>query len=124
VEEADENGQDTRGILHAVVLALELVVAAVIAAWALVEIWVLAHPSGEGTVCPLVYPAPPGCAPGVRFTPAFVSAVVISLAYSAVTFLLLTIGRRRAFVAVWALGGLAILGVLADQFVTWGGVPG
>lgn len=70
------------------------------------------------------YPAPPGCWPQARFTPAFVSAVVVSLGYSAVTFLLLTVGRRRLFVAVWVLGGLAILGVLASQFVTWGGMPG
>lgn len=35
-------------------------------------------------------------------------------------FLLLTIGRRRTLVAVWALGGLVLPGVLAGQFVTWG----
>ncbi|WP_454857642.1 hypothetical protein [Promicromonospora soli] len=122
--EPDANGEGTGGTLRAVVLAIGLVIAAAIAAWTLVNIWRLAHPSGVGTVCPLIYPPPPGCWPQGRFTPAFVSAVVVSLGYSAVTFLLLTVGRRRVFVAVWALGGLAILGILASQFVTWGGMPG
>lgn len=77
--DAHPNGQDTRGTLRAVVLAFELVAAAAIAAWALVNVWTLAHPSGDGTVCPLIYPAPPGCSPQDRFTPAFVSAVVVSV---------------------------------------------
>lgn len=105
-------------------LALELVAAAVIAAWALVNVWSLAYPAEPGTMCALIYPAPPGCSPQLRFTPAFVSAVVISLAYSAVTILLLTVGRHRAMAAVWGLGGLGLLGVLADQLVTWGAVGG
>ncbi|GAA4702858.1 hypothetical protein APR04_000434 [Promicromonospora umidemergens] len=122
--EADADDQETRATLYAVGHALALVAAAVIAAWTLVNIWTLANPPGHGTVCALVYPAPPGCAPHARFTPAFISAVVVSLAYSAVTFLLLTQGRHRAMVAVWGLGGLLILSVLAGQFVTWGGVRG
>ncbi|MFD2792356.1 hypothetical protein ACFS27_02210 [Promicromonospora vindobonensis] len=122
--ETDADDRETRATLHAVGLALGLVAAAVIAALTLVNIWTLAYPPAEETVCALVYPAPPGCAPHARFTPAFVSAVVVSLAYSAVTFLLLTVGRRRAMVAVWGLGGLLILCVLAGQFVTWGGVRG
>lgn len=124
VGEADTNDQDTRATVRAVVLALELVIATAIATWALVEIWWLAYPSGVGTVCPLIYPAPPGCSPQARFTSAFVSAVVISLSYSTVMFLLLTVARHRVVGAVWALGGLAIVGVLASQFVNWGGVPG
>jgi hypothetical protein len=124
VGESDANDQGTGRTVRAVVLAIELVVATAIAAWALVDIWRLAYPSGDETVCMLIYPAPPGCRPQARFTSAFVSAVVISLSYSAVMFLLLTVGRRRVFVGVWALGGLAILGVLASQFVTWGGIPG
>lgn len=106
------------------VLAAELVVAAAIVVWALLDIWALAYPPGVGTACPLTYPAPPGCGPEARYTPAFVSAVVLSVGYSAVTFLLLTVGRRSVVAAVWALCGLAILGVLAVQFVTWGGVRG
>lgn len=89
------------------VLAAELVVAAAIVVWALLDIWALAYPPGVGTACPLIYPAPPGCGPEARYTPAFVSAVVLSVV-----------------AAVWALCGLAILGVLAVQFVTWGGVRG
>lgn len=117
----DENGHNTTGTLRAALLALELVAAAGITAWALVNIWFLAYPSSPGTACALVYPAPPGCSPYARFTPAFISAIVISLSYAAVTVLLLTKGRRSGLVAVWALGGLALLSVLADQFVTWGG---
>lgn len=124
MEETDANGDDVSGTLRAVGLTLALVAAAVIAAWTLVNIWTIARPGGEGTVCTLVYPGSPGCSPDARFTAAFVSAVVVALAYSAVTALLLTAGRRRGLVVVWALGGLAILGVLAGQFVTWGGVPG
>ena len=120
--DADANGRDTTGTLRTVVLALELLAATAIAVWALVSIWALAYPPDPGTVCALVYPPPPGCSPQLRFTPAFVSAIVISLSYSAVTVLLLTIGRRSALVAVWALGGLALLSVLAEQFVTWGGL--
>jgi hypothetical protein len=123
VGETDADDQKTRATLHAVGLALGLA-AAVIAAWTLVNIWTLAYPPSAGTVCMLVYPPPPGCSPHARFAPAFISAVVVSLAYSTVTFLLLTLGRHRAMVAAWGLGGLLILGVLADQFVTWGGVPG
>lgn len=122
--DSDENGHDTTGTLRAAVLALELVAAAGITAWALVNIWVLANPPAPGTACALVYPPPPGCSPHARFTPAFLSAIVISLSYAAVTVLLLTIGRRSGLVAVWALGGLALLSVLADQFVTWGGARG
>ena len=122
--ETDADDQETRATLHAVGLALGLVAAAVIATWTLVDIWILAYPPGEETVCTLIYPPQPGCAPHARFAPAFISAVVVSLAYSTVTFLLLTLGRHRAMVAAWGLGGLLILGALADQFVTWGGVRG
>lgn len=121
--DADANVQD-RATLRTVVLALELVAAAVITGWALVNVWTLAHPPAPGTVCMLTYPGPPGCSPELRFTAAFVSAVVISLSYSAVTFVLLTVGRHRGLAAAWGLGGLLLLGVLADQFVTWGGPPG
>jgi hypothetical protein len=124
VGEPDANEQRTGSTLRAVVLAIELVIATAIATWVLVDIWRLAYPSGAGTPCPLIYPGPPGCWPQARFTPAFVSAVVISLSYSAVMFLLLMVARHRVFVAVWALGGLAILSVLASQFVTWGGTLG
>ena len=122
--DADANDQDAKDTLRAVVLALGLVAAAVIAAWTLVNIWALANPPEQGTVCALIYPPPPGCAPHARFTPAFISAVVISLAYAAVTLLLLTAGRRSGLVAAWALGGLALLCVLAHQFVIWGGPRG
>ncbi|MGI5187088.1 hypothetical protein ACQEVI_02960 [Promicromonospora sp. CA-289599] len=121
--DADTHDHDTAGTLRAVVLAIELVAAAGIATWALVNIWTLAYPPEPGTVCALVYPPPPGCSPQARFTPAFISAIVISLSYSAVTVLLLTRGRRSGLVAVWLLGGLLLLSVLAEQFVTWGGVP-
>jgi hypothetical protein len=124
VGDADTNGHDTTGTLRTAVLAVELMAAAGIAAWALVNIWTLAYPPEPGAVCALVYPPPPGCSPQARFTPAFISAIVISLSYGAVTVLLLTIGRRSGFVAVWALGGLILLSVLTDQFVTWGGMPG
>jgi hypothetical protein len=124
VGDTDADGHNTTGTLRAAVLALELVAAAGIAAWALVNIWTLAYPPEPGTACALVYPPPPGCSPQARFAPAFISAIVISLSYSAATVLLLTIGRRSGLVAVWALGGLVLLSVLADQFVTWGGVPG
>jgi hypothetical protein len=116
------NGHDADR-LRAVVLVLELVAAAGIAGWALMNVWSLAYPPEPGTICALVYPAPPGCSPHARFTPAFISAIVISLSYGAATALLLTVGRRNAFVAVWALGGLVLLSVFAHQFVTWGGVP-
>ncbi|MDR7382987.1 hypothetical protein [Promicromonospora iranensis] len=122
--DANANGHDTTDTLRAVLLALELVAAAGIAVWALVNIWALAYPPEPGTACALVYPPPPGCSPQARFTPAFLSAIVISLSYSAVTALVLTVGRRNAFVAVWALGGLLLVTVLAVQLVTWGGVPG
>lgn len=105
-------------------LAVELAAAAAIVVWVLLDIWILARPSDVGTECPLIYPAPPGCGPGARFTPAFVSAVVLVIGYSAVTSLLLTVGRRAVVAAVWALCGLAVLGALAVQFVTWGGVHG
>jgi hypothetical protein len=124
VGDPDENGDDAKGTLGPVVLALELVAAAGITAWALVNIWFLAYPSAPGTACASVYPAPPGCSPSARFAPAFISAIVISLSYAAVTVLLLTIGRRNGLVAVWALGGLVLLSVLAGQLVTWGGARG
>ncbi|WP_275002033.1 hypothetical protein [Promicromonospora iranensis] len=122
--DADASDQGTTDTLRAVVLALELVAAAAIAAWALVSIWSAAYPPEPGTACALVHPPPPACSPQARFTPAFISAIVISLGYSAVTALLLTVGRRNGLVAVWALGGLLLVSVLADQLVTWGGVPG
>lgn len=121
VETSDRRRSDALGVL---VLAVELAVAAAIVVWALLDIWALARPSAVGTACPLIYPAPPGCGPHARFTPAFASVVVLSVGYSAVTFLLLIVGRRSVVAAVWALCGLAILGVLAVQFVTWGGVRG
>jgi hypothetical protein len=123
VGESDAKSQVTGGAFGVVVLVVELVAATAIATWALVDIWQLAYPVDAGTACPLVYPAPPGCWPQARFTPAFVSAVIISLGYSAVMFLLLTVARHRVVAAVFALGGLAVVGVLASQFVTWGGVP-
>ena len=103
-------------------LGLEVVAAVGIAVWALVNVWALAYPPEPGTVCALIYPAPPGCAPHARFTPAFISAIVITLSCSAAIALLLTVGRRHALVAVWVLGGLALLGALADNFVVWGGI--
>nr|BFF16710.1 hypothetical protein GCM10025730_02310 [Promicromonospora thailandica] len=69
-------------------------------------------------------PGPARVRPGLRFTAAFVSAVVVSLAYAAVTAVLLTVARRRVLAGVWALGGLAILGALAVQLVRWGGLAG
>ncbi|MFI2487686.1 hypothetical protein ACH47X_12285 [Promicromonospora kroppenstedtii] len=124
MEEGDASDRRRKDGLGVVVLAVELAAAAGIVVWALLDIWGLAYPPAVGTVCPLVYPAPPGCGPHARFTPAFVSAIVLSVGYSAVTFLLLTVGRRSIVAAVWALCGLAILGALAVQFVTWGGVRG
>lgn len=123
VGESDAKSQVTGDAFGVVVLVVELAAATAIAAWALVSIWQLAYPADAGTACALIYPAPPGCWPQARFTPAFVSAVVISLGYSAVMFLLLTFARRRVVGAIFTLGGLAVLGVLATQFVTWGGVP-
>ncbi|GGM32405.1 hypothetical protein ACFQBY_20425 [Promicromonospora citrea] len=108
----------------AAVLAVELVLAAAIAVWALVEIWWLAHPAGPDTVCPLVHPPTPGCGAGLRYTPAFASAIVLTLAWSGATATLLTVGRRRPLTAAWAVGGLAILGALAVQLVRWGGPVG
>lgn len=108
----------------AAVLAVELLLAAAIAVWALVEIWWLARPAGPNAVCTLVYPPTSGCGAGLRYTPSFVSAVVLTLAWSAVSAALLTVARRRPLVAVWAVGGLAILGALAVQLVRWGGPVG
>ncbi|GAA2234648.1 hypothetical protein GCM10010413_37660 [Promicromonospora sukumoe] len=122
--EADAKTQISGRTVGVFVLTVEIVLATVIAAWALVDIWRLAYPADAGTACALIYPGPPGCWPHARFTPAFISAVVISLGYSTVVFLLMTVAQRRAVGAILALGGLAVLGVLATQFVTWGGVPG
>ncbi|MFI8528176.1 hypothetical protein ACIGB8_27200 [Promicromonospora sukumoe] len=122
--QVDVKGRVARGTFDVVVLVVELVAATAIAAWALVEIWQLAYPVDAGTACALIYPAPPGCWPDARFAPAFISAIIISLSYSAAMFLLLAVARHRIVRAVFTLGGLAVLGVLATQFVTWGGVPG
>ncbi|GAB3172611.1 hypothetical protein GCM10027059_42360 [Myceligenerans halotolerans] len=122
--QTDMSGRTAREKLRATVLVLALLAAAAIAALSLENIWVLARPAEVGTACVLTDPAPPGCSPDSRFTPAFASAIVISISYATVTLLLLRASQRRGIVAASGLGGLALLGILTDQFVRWGGLPG
>lgn len=97
---------------------LKAAVASVIAVFGWISMWRLVG-SGEGDVCPAIYPAPAGCSTVDRQPTAILWTVIIAVVFAACLWAIFTLGRKRPWIAILLLVLLAVAAVWGHHAVLY-----